>query len=180
MERILDFSKTLLRPHLHDNGLYLDFTMGNGYDTLFLAQHTHSAVYAFDIQQQALDATQKLLKQHQAENVRLILDSHEHFLNYITPPFDAGIFNLGYLPGGDKSVTTKSETTLRTLELAVEALKKGGLLLLTLYPGHEEGKEESISVEAFCRNLDGKKFDVLKYDFINKKHPPYILAIEKK
>lgn len=180
MERVLDFAKTLITPYLHSHGVYVDFTMGNGYDTLFLAQHTNQTVYAFDIQKQAIDSTQKLLSQHDIKNATLILDSHENFPHYITKSFDVGIFNLGFLPNGDKAITTKKETTLKTISLALEKIKIKGLLLLVLYPGHKEGKEESIAIEAFCSSLSAKDYDVLKYDFINKNNPPYILAIEKR
>ncbi|WP_207726078.1 class I SAM-dependent methyltransferase [Massiliimalia timonensis] len=180
MERILDFVKTLLLPHVKPAGNYLDFTMGNGHDTLFLAQHTQSVVTAFDIQPQALASTQKRLEEHGVSNVRLILDSHHRFLEYVNDPIDAAVFNLGYLPNGDKSVTTLPQTTLQAVSLAVNNLCKGGLLVIVLYPGHPQGKLESELIEPFCISLNAKEYDVLKYDFINKSSPPYILAVLRK
>lgn len=180
MELILDFAKRLLLNHLHEAGVYADFTMGNGYDTLFLAQHTKGTVYSFDIQQTALEHTQALLEEHRVQNARLILDSHSHLTQYITEPLDAGIFNLGYLPGGDKSITTQTSTTLQAVQDALALLKSDGILVLVLYPGHPQGKQESEVVSWFCAELDGSAYDVIRYDFINKKNPPYVIAIEKR
>lgn len=182
MQLILDFAKELMLSHLKEDGIYVDFTMGNGHDTLFLAQqHPKGMVYAFDIQEQALSHTKALLAEHGiTSGVTLILDSHEQFPHYITAPIDIGIFNLGYLPGADKTVTTQTQTTLQALEAALAALSETGILILVLYPGHPEGKRESEAVEAFCRALSGSNYNVIKYDFINKQNPPYLLAVEKR
>lgn len=60
-------------------GNYIDATMGNGNDTLFLCRMAGKTghVTAFDIQQQALEATEKLLEENGVrERASLILDSH--------------------------------------------------------------------------------------------------------
>lgn len=49
-------------------------------------------------------------------------------------------FNLGYLPGGDKTIITKSETTHLALEAAKRILKAGGLISLVVYVGHPGGR----------------------------------------
>ena len=56
----LPFAHDLLRQHIHAGDTVLDGTAGNGHDTLLLAQLVGSAgkVYAFDIQDSALAATQ--------------------------------------------------------------------------------------------------------------------------
>lgn len=180
MELILDCAKRLLLPHLDKDGAVVDFTMGNGHDTLFLAEHTDSPVYAFDIQPQALAATQKLLEDHGFSHVHLILDTHSNLKQYVKTPIEAGIFNLGYLPGGDKSVVTRTESTLKALEDGLSLLSETGILILVLYPGHPQGKEESIAVENYCSLLKSGEYDVIKYCFLNKKNPPYLLAIEKR
>ena len=48
----------LVSPHL-----CVDATCGNGYDTLRLAQLSPAKLYAFDIQQEAVDATRKRLRE---------------------------------------------------------------------------------------------------------------------
>ena len=88
-------------------------------------------------------------------------------------------FNLGYLPGGDKSITTKSTSTLTALKQAISLISDTGILVVVIYPGHPEGKIESEQVEKFFRSLDSSSFDVIKYQFINKKDPPYLIAVER-
>lgn len=180
MELILDHAKRILLPHLKNPGAVVDFTMGNGHDTLFLAEHTHSPIYAFDIQPQAVASTEALLKEHGYSHVNLILDSHSNLKQYLSTSIEAGIFNLGYLPGGDKSVATSTESTLKALEDALSLLSPTGILVLVLYPGHPQGQAESEAVEAFCSSLNSGDYDVVKYCFINKKKPPYLLAIERR
>ena len=109
MVDLLTLHKQFLTPHLKKGGIAVDFTMGNGHDTLWLSQQMgeEGHVYAFDIQKQAIDSTHALLEKENAlSNVTLIHDSHANVKQYVTSPICAGMFNLGYLPGGDKSVTT--------------------------------------------------------------------------
>ena len=50
-----------------------------------------------------------------------------------------------------------------------------------VYPGHEEGAEESSALVEYLKDLNQKNYTVLQKEFINQKnHPPYILAVEKK
>jgi tRNA1(Val) A37 N6-methylase TrmN6 len=182
MKNILDFTKELIVMHFHDGDTLVDFTMGNGHDTLFLHQHFPNAkITAFDIQEQALNNTKALLQEHNAdfEKITLILDSHSNLDTYITTPIDGGIFNLGYLPSYNKQITTLAETTLIALKKALQLLKIGGLLIIVVYQGHKNGAIESDAVYQFCKNLDNRYYTVLQYHFMNKKAPPYILAIQK-
>ncbi|CAB4275548.1 unnamed protein product [Prunus armeniaca] len=48
-------------------------------------------------------------------------------------------FNLGYLLGGDKTIITESETTLKALEVAKSIVLPGGLISLVVYVGHLGG-----------------------------------------
>ena len=119
MINLLEVEKNFLLPHIKKGGTAVDFTMGNGHDTLWLSQQVgaQGKVFAFDIQPQALENTRTLLRRESApENYTLLLDSHSNVKEYVKEPICAGMFNLGFLPGGDKSVTTKRETTL--IELA--------------------------------------------------------------
>jgi tRNA1(Val) A37 N6-methylase TrmN6 len=179
MELILDHARRLMEEHLSPSSICIDFTMGNGNDTLFLAKHAvNGMVYAFDIQPQALEQTKSRIEPQYRDRVMLILDSHSNFTQYVKTPYDVGIFNLGYLPGGDKTITTQTQTTLSAVNQAVYCLSESGILIIVLYPGHPAGKEESIMVEQFCSALDASQYDVTKYQFLNKKDPPYLIAIE--
>lgn len=181
MKDILVFAKEILLERMEKNGTFVDFTMGNGHDTLYFAKYLEEGhVYAFDVQQMALENTRKLLDDNGGfDNVTLILDSHHNVDKYVEGEIDAGIFNLGYLPGSDKSVTTQCDTTLEALDKAVKMLKVGGVIVVIIYPGHSEGTREADMVEQFCAKLDKHTYNTYKYALLNKKNPPYIVAAEK-
>ena len=167
----------------------IDGTMGNGHDTLALAKLVgpEGRVIAFDIQPMALENTKALLEAEGMKDhpgIRLILDSNANVKNYVEPG-EAGIaailFNLGYLPGGDKTVTTTKEETLRAVSDAVELVKPGGLVAAVLYSGHEQGAEEKQALLDWAKELPAKAFHVAYISMWNqKKCPPEILLITRK
>lgn len=182
MDKVLVFSKKLLLPKLKDARVVVDATVGNGNDTLFLAENTAAKVYGFDIQEQALANAKKLLIEHnKLENCQLILDSHLNFEKYIPESIQAAVFNLGYLPQADHNITTTAEVTIPTLELMLSKLSLGGIIVIVVYWGHANGKVEKERLLEWCVNIDQKKVEVLKYEFINQKNnAPFILALEKR
>lgn len=183
VERILPFAKSLITSHINDRSTVVDATCGNGHDTLFLAQQVPNGhVYGFDIQEAAIKAAQEKVKAY--DNTTLILDGHEHVARYIkqdAQPIDAAIFNLGYLPKGDKHIVTTSKTTIQAIESLFEMLAPEGIIVLVIYPGHPEGQIESNAVFDYLQQFDQQKAHVLQYSFINQQNnPPYICAIEKR
>lgn len=178
MDKILEFSHHLLEKKLTKDDLSIDMTAGNGNDTLFLAGLSRH-VYAFDVQSEAIKACKEKTKGF--NNITFLLDSHENVKKYVKEEVSGVIFNLGYLPNGDKSITTKSSSTKFAIKEVLSILKCGGICVICLYPGHPEGKKESIEVVEMVKELDQHEFDVLKYEFINQIHePPFLIAIEKK
>ncbi|PKH08685.1 MULTISPECIES: class I SAM-dependent methyltransferase [Planomicrobium] len=179
--RVLPFTKSLLEQAVAEGDKVIDATAGNGHDTLFLAQLAGDAgkVYAFDIQEDAIEATKARVKDHR--NVETVLDSHANIDQYVSEEIAAAVFNLGYLPKGDHSIITKAETTLLAISHCLDLLKKKGLVAIVIYSGHEGGSEERDAVMDFASQLPQTKFDVMKYQFINQQHsPPFLVAIEKK
>ncbi len=145
-----------LLPHLQPGGLAVDATAGNGHDTLFLARALgpHGRVHAFDVQAEALENTHRRLQAAGVERrVVLHLSGHERLLEKL--PSEgcacAVLFNLGYLPGGDKRLTTHAETTLTALEQALRALAPDGLLSVLAYRGHPGGRAEAEAVAGFLK-----------------------------
>ena len=62
MFQLLDYAKSLLSEDIPRDGVLVDFTMGNGHDTLYLSGLVpEGKVYAFDVQEMALVNTRKLL-----------------------------------------------------------------------------------------------------------------------
>jgi tRNA G37 N-methylase Trm5 len=182
LKKVIPFSHYLLEQSIVNGEIVVDATAGNGHDTLFLANLVGSSghVFSFDIQDAALQNTKALLEKHKKSNVTCILDSHSEMTKYIDQPIGGAIFNLGYLPGSDHSITTKAETTIKAIESLLSLLKIHKLIVLVVYHGHAGGKEEKDELLAFLQSLDQKKYQVLQYSFINQKnHPPFVLAIEK-
>ena len=158
-----------------------DFTMGNGHDTLYLCSLVpDGTVYAFDIQEQALINTRKRLDDARiTANAVLIHDSHSTAKNYIGGEIDAGMFNLGYLPGGDKSVHTMYESTLLAVKDAVDMLKKGGILVISVYTGHEDGRIEGDMLLEMLSEYDKKLYNVSSFYIVNSPDAPFIIIVEK-
>lgn len=161
----------------------LDATLGNGNDIVAMASLVGSQgkVYGFDIQDQAIENTTKYLQsQNLLDRTILIHDSHELIDNYINENLDFIIYNLGYLPKGDKSITTNENSTVISLRKSVDLMKKGSIILVTSYLGHPGGMEENIAVNNTLSSLNQRDFNVLKYDFINQRNnPPVLYAVEK-
>ncbi|WP_278925410.1 class I SAM-dependent methyltransferase [Staphylococcus auricularis] len=184
LERILPFAKTLIQTHISAESIVIDATCGNGFDTAFLADNVpHGHVYAFDIQQAAIEATNQRTKAY--SNVQTIHDSHSEVKQYIAPEhvghIDAAIFNLGYLPKGDKTIVTKPESTIQAVEAIFDVLSTEGVIVLVIYHGHEEGKVERDALLDYLKQLDQHRAHVLQYEFINQQNnPPFICAIEKR
>ena len=188
VEQILPFARKLLTNTVSSGDIVVDATVGNGMDSLFLAQLVGESgqVFGFDIQEAAIHKTkQRLLDNDCASRVQLFLTGHEN-VREVLPPSARGqvagaIFNLGYLPGGDKSIVTTPETTIAAIEQLCDLLKKEGIIVLVIYHGHEEGAKERDILLPFLENLDQKQYHVIRYGFINQKnHPPFIVAIEKR
>lgn len=152
----------------------VDMTMGNGHDTAFLMTCCDE-VYAFDIQEKALENTKKRIGD--AKHVYLILDGHENVDHYLTS-FDIGIFNLGYLPLEDHVITTLLPTTKIAIEKAISMFKKA--LFIVVYPGHQEGYKESEWIDEYVSSLDTHMYNVSCYRMLNKNKSPYVIEIERR
>ncbi len=180
---IWPFTHELLRQHIRVGDTVMDGTAGNGYDTAFLAQCVGESgrVVAFDIQSAAIEATQnRLLQLGLADRVQLIQDGHQYAAQYISQPLSAAVFNFGYLPRGDKSITTQAKTSVAAVQAALDALQAQGIVCAVLYHGHAAGKPEMQALLDYASSLPHNRFRVLRYEFINKQNcPPILLAIEK-
>lgn len=184
MENILRITtalaKTVCEAYLGPDAVAVDATCGNGHDTLWLAQRCRK-VYAFDVQPEAVSATCARLREHGFDHAEVICDSHEALLQYVDTPVDLVLFNLGYLPGGDKQITTCGETTLAALNAALSLLKVNGLISVVLYWGHPEGKKEREAVLHWAASLDPGQYHCVRTDMLNQGNcPPEVLWITRK
>lgn len=165
--------------------LCIDATAGKGQDTLFLLEHmdTRGKVIAFDIQQEALDATLCRIKEQgqDAGRLDLILDGHEHMEKYAeAESVDVIMFNLGYLPGGSHKLATHYSTTIQAIEKGLVLLKPEGIMSICIYSGGDSGFEEREEVLNYLQHLNPKRYTVLVSSFFNKpNHPPIPVFIQK-
>lgn len=159
--------------------IVIDATCGNGHDTLFLTSLNPHLVYALDIQKEAITAT-SLLTAAYKEKIKFIQSCHSLFPEEIQPStVKLIIYNLGYLPGGNKSITTQTETTLASLKLAENYLVEGGMISVMCYPGHSEGKKEENALLAWAENLTTSLWKVCHYRWLNRPNHPSLLLVSK-
>ncbi|MDL2316761.1 class I SAM-dependent methyltransferase [Desulfovibrio sp. OttesenSCG-928-A18] len=178
--------------------LALDGTCGNGRDTLWLAaglralRQSHAAAFrwsvlALDIQERALaSAGQRLAEEGLLDLVTFARQGHEELeailgrMRAARPEplaLGLGVYNLGYLPGGDKGIRTSAPHTLRSLEAALRVLVPGGMLLVHAYAGHAGGPEELEAVRAFACGLSESEFSAASYALCNKSRNPEALFL---
>lgn len=150
--------------------IVVDATMGNGHDTEKLARLVGEKghVYAFDVQEQAVNNTRtRLLEADLADRVTLYLASHAQMAELVLQPVRLVMFNLGWLPGGNKQITTRLESTLKAVSAALGILSPMGILCMCVYPGHEEGTRELQNLDRYFSSLQPQKFNCLRQTFIN-------------
>lgn len=154
-----------IRPHLRPGDRVVDATVGNGHDTLFLAQRVGLTghVDGFDLQAQALARTRERLTQQRIEHVTLYLEDHARMDEFVIEPVQVIMFNLGYLPGGDKSMVTKTPSTLKALEAARTRLAHSGIITVMAYRGHDGGSEEAQAVRERLRQWEDHGFSVQEH-----------------
>ena len=168
----------------------IDATVGNGNDALALARLVGPGgrVLAMDRQPAALSATRALLEASLPGGAAaasswwdLQEGCHAALLPRV-PPGTANLvcFNLGYLPGGDKAVTTRASTTLPALASAAQALSPGGLLSVMLYVGHPEGQEESKAVLGWAEGLAPGGWTAVLQKLVNRPTAPLLLMMTKR
>jgi len=181
LPRPIEMAHRLLKERVQEGDVVVDATVGNGHDTRFLAECVGASghVVGFDIQASAIENT--CARTENVPNITLHQVGHEQIAKYISTPVAAITFNLGYLPGGDKSLTTRTGTTLTALQSSVSHLKPGGLLTIVAYIGHEGGSEEGNAVADWAESLDQNEFSVIRYEFQNQRNtPPFLIAVEKR
>ena len=174
----------IIRSQAVKGGVYIDATMGNGNDTLMLCQLAgdKGEVFAFDIQERAIQKTQELLIKHECmERVRLIQDGHENMDQYVKDSSaDVICFNFGYLPGGDHDIATKAATSLSAIEKGLNILKNGGMMSLCIYSGGDTGFEEKEQILSYLKTLPAERYTVIVNEYYNRgNNPPMPVFIFK-
>lgn len=148
----------------------VDATMGNGQDTCALARLVGETgkVIAFDLQEAAVEKTRTLLAQEGLlERCELHCLNHEHVLQVVREQIKLAVFNLGWLPGGSKFITTRWETTRVAIEGCMQLLLPGGVCTICAYPGHPEGNHELHELQRWLGAIPPQQFNILHQRFLN-------------
>ena len=189
MQRIslVNITHNLLKNKIFPGDIAIDATVGNGYDSLFLVEQVSPSglVFGFDIQETAIESSKNKIQQcRHPECLILIPRSHAEMTANIPLKYHGNInaimFNLGYLPGGDKSVITNTDSTLIALNNARQILAIDGIITVMAYPGHSGGDFEAEQVKNWCNQLEKVQF---KVDIIpssaDSKTAPILFVIQK-
>jgi hypothetical protein len=193
MQRIslVNIAHDLIREVLRPGDIAIDATIGNGHDTVFLVEQVGSSgrVFGFDIQQSAIDSTRAKVESCcnmplLTKRLALIHASHANMGEKIPAKFHGNIsaimFNLGYRPGGDKSIITQTDSTLQALNSASQLLATKGLITILAYPGHAGGDKETPRVKSWCEQLNPNQFNVNTiYSIEDKESAPRLFVVSK-
>ena len=172
------WAQLLMADRLKKGDAAVDATAGNGHDTLFLSRLVgeYGCIWAFDLQEAAVAETKRRLNEAGVSNAHVIHAGHETMRDHLPAEWhgkiNAIMFNLGYLPGSDKTVITQTTTTLQALSVALEMLAPSGLLTVAVYPGHEGGSDEQRAITEWASALPSRAFEVQLFRPINRQASP--------
>lgn len=182
-QNAISFSHFIAKQIIDVGDIAVDATAGNGHDTIFLAELVGPTgyVYAFDIQEQAINITkEKLILANLKNRVNLIHDGHQNLDIYITQPVKLVMFNLGYLPKSNKKIITKPDTTIEAIKKSLFYLAGHGAVILTVYTGHTGGQEEWQFIYSYLHQLPKEQYDVMVYKHLNRSHLcPFTVVVQR-
>ena len=166
--------------------LAVDATAGNGFDTALLCELVgeRGRVISIDRQPAAVAATRLRIERMGFGSRCVVVEDDHQYLTQILEAQAAGkrpsivMFNLGYLPGGDKTVVTEPGSTVAALHAALDAIQPGGAVSIVVYRGHEGASEEAASVEETLSGSQADRFTVERLGFGGyPEHRPYVVLI---
>ena len=171
IQKLTAFNLQQLASYLKPGMTVIDATLGNGHDAVFIKNHIGDTgiLFGFDVQATALEKTSERLKSAGFKNFTFYCEDHAHLgQRFADETIDAIVYNLGYLPKGDHSITTSVDSTLKSIADALNVLKSKGILVIAAYPGHPAGKIECAAVESFLKTLDSKAFHAMTCVYLNQ------------
>lgn len=183
IKKAMEQAHAYMKACIVSGDVVVDATMGNGYDTVQLAQLVgeNGRVIGFDIQQEAVERTSnRLLDAGLLDRCTLIHEGHEKMQHHIVEQIKLVLFNLGYLPGGTHGLFTRAETTIIAIESAMILLQDNGVILIVVYHGGDSGYEERDALLQWVTTIDARNWRVQIQRIINwPNDPPFLIVIEK-
>jgi hypothetical protein len=175
----LDLAHAYWKELILSEDVVIDATCGQGFDSEVLAQLLPKRIYLFDIQREAIVATQQRLRTQPIE-LQFHQVCHSAIAEYVAKnSVKLIVYNLGYLPGGNKQVTTQADTTVQSVRCALDLLQEGGAISITCYPGHEQGAIEENALLQFCERLSPQDWNICWHRFLNRRAAPSLLLLQK-
>ena len=178
------FAMSITADYINKGDTVVDATVGNGNDALALSRLVGETgkVYGFDIQPLALMRASEFLMQNEAPSeIELVYNGHEEMDRHISEEVSAIVFNLGYLPSGEKQITTTADTTITALDKAIDMIKADGIVTVVMYPGHPAGQIEKDKVLEWGNSLDKGIYHCAYISMINQpENAPCIMLVTKK
>lgn len=180
---VLNKMRQLADYVLKPNDIVVDATCGNGKDMLFLSKLVPNGhVFGFDIQDIAIKNTNKVLNDNNISNYTLFNCSHDLLIDKLKNyegKVSFIVYNLGYLPNGNTNITTKYESTISSIKQSLKLINKKGIIVITIYPGHEDGKIEKVKITEFIKTIENG-YDINEFHNTTNEDAPYIVYIKTK
>lgn len=171
----LELGPSLWASLIKPDSIVIDMTAGKGNDTQILSNLKPAKVIAIDIQPESIAICKAKLN-----DVEFHVADHGEFPKELEDgSITLAVYNLGYLPGGDKKITTMTDSTLKSVERMLPKLKAGGALSITCYPGHPEGLIEETRLLEYAKTLNPLEYMISHTRFVNRNQAPSLLWIAK-
>ncbi|MDH8677324.1 class I SAM-dependent methyltransferase [Fusibacter bizertensis] len=184
IRQLTAFTKNIWSLYLVEGMQVLDATLGNGEDASFICEKIgkNGLLEGIDIQEEAVKQTRVKLEENGYQNYKLSVGNHKHIDTiYKERSFDLIVYNLGYLPKSNKTCTTLLDSTAESIQKALKLIKLGGILSITSYRGHDEGVKEYQWLSLFMKQLDAKRYHVMKFEYMNQgDQTPALILVERK
>lgn len=170
----------LAKKHIHQGATVVDATCGNGYDSLFLYKIVCSLgghIYSYDIQEEAISSTKQSYL-FDEQYITFVNESHEQF-NF-SGQVSLFVYNLGYLPGGKKEITTTAASSFASVNAALLKLNSEGGIIITCYTGHKEGNYEAHRLIEFAKTLNSLEYTSSRFYCSKSPKAPFVIYVQRK
>ena len=135
MKSFIAIANSILLQDLPHDGVFVDFTMTDGYDTLYMAQYVSEGnVVAFEKNEDEVDRAYALFESNFQDNAHIVLDNPLNAKKYVRENING--FSIDAVKDDLDPVTT-----IKLIDLALELTEVGGKGMLIADDNMTEVKE---------------------------------------